>query len=45
MQQNDCHDKSDKATSIAKNIFYNKIVNQFNPYFNKNIIEEEQTEY
>lgn len=46
MQQNECHDScSERAKSIVQNIFFNKIVNKFNPFFNKELIEEKQTDY
>ena len=31
---------SPNTLKVAKNIFYNKIVDKFNPFFNKKLIEE-----
>ena len=45
-QQNDIHEVvTDKALSLAKNIFYNKIVDKTNPYFIKKKGETVETDY
>ena len=44
--QNDCHPVStDNQNSINANIFYNYYVAKFNPFFNKMMEKDKQTQY